>query len=87
MDTECGQKRAKARAERNAADDADVAAGVAAWRDGSAYMDNAGNYRTWGEGTTPTRAIRGKVAPWNKAMKRKYPRGLGGGPIQRRFPI
>lgn len=39
---------------------------------GRMYVDNAGNYRMRGEGSTPTNKARGGVVPFNKALKAEF---------------
>lgn len=42
------------------------------WNESRAYIDNGGNYRVRPEAATPTHRPRGKVAPWNKEVKRLF---------------
>jgi len=53
-----------------------LAAARAAWRDGRAYLDNAGNYRLRTEQMTTAKGTefvgKGPVAPWNRLVKAQY---------------
>lgn len=44
-----------------------------AWIERRAYLDNGGNYRLRSEPATPTHHPRGKIAPWNREVKRLFP--------------
>lgn len=43
------------------------------WNEHRAYVDNGGNYRLRPEPATPTHRPRGKIAPWNKEVRRAFP--------------
>jgi hypothetical protein len=43
------------------------------WIERRAYVDNGRNYRVRLEPATPTRRPSGKIAPWNKEVKRLFP--------------
>lgn len=43
------------------------------WNENRAYLDNGGNYRVRPEAATPTHRPKGKIAPWNKEVKRLFP--------------
>jgi hypothetical protein len=43
------------------------------WNEHRAYVDNGGNYRVRPEPATPTHRPSGKVASWNKEVKRLFP--------------
>ena len=43
------------------------------WNDKRAYVDNGRNYRVTSESATPTHRPSGKIAPWNKEVKRLFP--------------
>lgn len=43
-----------------------------AWVERRVYLDNGGNYRLRPEPATPTYSPRGKVAPWNREVKRMF---------------
>lgn len=45
------------------------------WNEHRAYVDNGGNYRVRPEAATPTHRLSGKIAPWNKEVKRLFPSG------------
>lgn len=49
-----------------------IRAAFAAWLDHRAYVDNGGNYRLRPEPATPTHHPRGKIAPWNREVKRLF---------------
>lgn len=42
------------------------------WNERRAYLDNGGNYRVRSEPATPTHRPGGKIAPWNKEVKRRF---------------
>jgi hypothetical protein len=42
------------------------------WNEHRAYVDNGGNYRVRPEAATPTHRPRGKIAPWNREVKRLF---------------
>lgn len=42
------------------------------WNESRAYIDNGGNYRVRSEAATPTHRPSGKIAPWNKEVKRLF---------------
>lgn len=42
------------------------------WIERRAYLDNGGNYRLRPEPATPTHRPKGKVAPWNREVKRLF---------------
>lgn len=42
------------------------------WNDHRAYLDNGGNYRVREEAATPTHRPNGKIAPWNREVKRLF---------------
>jgi hypothetical protein len=42
------------------------------WNTRRAYIDNGGNYRVRPEPATPTHRPSGKIAPWNKEVKRRF---------------
>jgi hypothetical protein len=42
------------------------------WNDSSAYLDNNGNYRVRTRGADGYLSPRGKIAPWNKEVKRAF---------------
>lgn len=44
-----------------------------AWVENRVYVDGGRNYRLRPEAATPTYRPRGKVAPWNKEVKRLFP--------------
>lgn len=44
-----------------------------AWTENRAYVDNGRNYRLRPEAATPTYRPKGKIAPWNKEVKRLFP--------------
>lgn len=43
------------------------------WNDNRAYLDNGRNYRVRSELATPTHRPNGKIALWNKEVKRLFP--------------
>lgn len=43
------------------------------WNSNRAYLDNGRNYRVRSEPATPTYRPRGKIASWNKEVKRLFP--------------
>lgn len=43
------------------------------WNEHRAYVDNGRNYRVRLEAATPTHRPSGKVASWNKEVKRLFP--------------
>src|SRR5215208_445304 len=43
------------------------------WNEHRAYVDNGHNYRVRPEAATPTHRPSGKIAPWNKEVKRLFP--------------
>lgn len=43
------------------------------WNEHRAYVDNGGNYRVRPEAATPTHRPAGKIAPWNREVKRLFP--------------
>lgn len=43
------------------------------WNEHRAYLDNGGNYRVRPETATLTHRPSGKIAPWNKEVKRLFP--------------
>lgn len=42
------------------------------WNEGRAYVDNGRNYRVRPEAATPTHRPSGKIAPWNREVKRLF---------------
>jgi hypothetical protein len=42
------------------------------WNSNRAYLDNGGNYRVRPEPATPTHRPAGKIAPWNREVKRLF---------------
>ena len=42
------------------------------WNEQRAYLDNGGNYRVRPEAATPTHRPKGKIATWNKEVKRMF---------------
>jgi hypothetical protein len=42
------------------------------WNERRAYLDNGGNYRLRPEPATPTHRPSGKIASWNKEVKRRF---------------
>jgi hypothetical protein len=42
------------------------------WNQQRAYLDNGGNYRVRSEAATPTHRPKGRIAPWNKEVKRRF---------------
>ena len=42
------------------------------WNEHRAYLDNGGNYRVRSEPATPTHRPSGKIAPWNREVKRLF---------------
>lgn len=42
------------------------------WNTNRAYLDNGRNYRVRPEPATPTHRPSGKIAPWNKEVKRLF---------------
>ena len=42
------------------------------WNEHRAYLDNGRNYRVRPEAATPTHRPSGKIAPWNKEVKRLF---------------
>jgi hypothetical protein len=42
------------------------------WNTRRAYLDNGGNYHVRSEPATPTHRPSGKIAPWNKEVKRRF---------------
>jgi len=43
------------------------------WNEQRAYIDSGGNYRVRPEAATPTHRPKGKIAPWNREVKRLFP--------------
>lgn len=43
------------------------------WNTNRAYVDNGRNYRVRPEAATPTHRPKGKIATWNKEVKRLFP--------------
>jgi len=43
------------------------------WNEGRAYVDGGRNYRVRPEAATPTHRPSGKIAPWNREVKRLFP--------------
>ena len=43
------------------------------WNQHRAYVDNGRNYRVRLEAATPTHRPSGKIAPWNREVKRLFP--------------
>jgi len=50
----------------------EIVAAYQAWLDGTAYLDNAGNFRIREPGSRTRRGAHIGIAPWNKAVKRLY---------------
>jgi hypothetical protein len=42
------------------------------WNEHRAYVDNGGNYRVRLEPATPTHRPAGKIASWNREVKRRF---------------
>src|ERR1041385_7691740 len=42
------------------------------WNEHRAYLDNGRNYRVRSEPATPTHRPSGKIAPWNREVKRMF---------------
>jgi len=42
------------------------------WNERRAYLDNGRNYRVRPEAATPTHRPSGRIAPWNKEVKRLF---------------